>query len=142
MEFLTILIAIWTYPIIGFLLFRLTKGKTELRRRIFIVIFVLSGLAILGILTDISTTLTELDWIILTLPFLTVVILLWWTQFQRNRTIKIVGVVLIAFVFLLSFLVGSVGFLGVGFVVGRFEKVNEEWFDDGLIYKEFSLGNA
>jgi len=141
-EFLTILIALWTYPIIGFLLFKLTAKRIGLRNNLFKVILVISGLAIFGIFTKISTTITELDWIIITVPFLSGIILLWWTQFQKNRIIKITGIIAMIFVFSIDYFSGTVGVLGVGFVVAEFETDNEIWFDNGLIYKETSLGNA
>jgi len=102
----------------------------------------MSGIAILGLLTKFSTTITELDWIIITLPFLAGIILLWWTQFQKNRIIKITGIIAMVLVFSVGYFSGTVGILGVGFVVGEFETNNEIWFDNGLIYKETSLGNA
>jgi len=141
-EFLTILIALWTYPIIGFLLFKLTKNRIGLRKMIFGLIFILSGFAILGLLTKFSTTVAELDWILITLPFLAGTILLWWTQFQKKRIIQITGIIAMVLVFSLGYFSGTVGILGVGFVVGEFETNNEIWFDNGLIYKETSLGNA
>lgn len=141
-ELLTILIALWTYPIIGFLLFILTKKKIDLRIKIFKVIFIISVLAILGLLTKISTTITELDWIIVTIPFLAATILLWWSQFQKSRIIKVIGIIAIIFVFSIGYFSGTVGLLGVGFVIGEFETSNEIWLDNGLIYKETSLGNA
>ena len=117
-ELLTILVAFWTYPIIGFLLFKLTKKRIDLRKKIFKVIFIISGLAILGLLTKFSTTITELDWIIITMPLLSGIILLWWTQFQKNRIIKITGIIVMTLVFSLGYFSGTVGILGIGFVVG------------------------
>lgn len=141
-EFLTILIALWTYPIIGFLLFILTRKKIELRKKIIKVVFIVSGLTILGVLTKVSTTITALDWILVTIPFLAGIILLWWTQFQKNRIFKITGIISMAIVFSLGYLSGTLGILGVGFVVGEYVTNNEQWFENGLIYKETSLGNA
>ena len=141
-EWLIILIALWTYPIIEYLLFFLTKKKIDLRKKIFKVIFIISVLAIVGLLTKISTTITELDWIIITIPFLAVTILLWWSQFQKSRIIKITGIIAMIFVFGIGYLSGTVGALGVGFVIEEFETSNEIWLDNGLIYKETSLGNA
>lgn len=141
-EFSIILVALWTYPIIGYLLFIITKKSKYLRKRVFQVIFIIAGLAILGLLTKISTTITKLDWIIVTFPFLAGTILLWWTQFQKKRIIKITGIIVLGIVFFLSYFTGTVGILGVGFVVAEYETNNETWFDNGLIYKETSLGNA
>ncbi len=141
-EWLIILIALWTYPIIGYFLFFLTKKKIELRKKIFKVILTISILAILGILTNISTTITALDWIIITIPFLAVTILLWWTQFQTSKSIKIIGTIAMIFVFGAGYLSSTIGALGVGFVIEEFETSNEIWLDNGLIYKEIILGNA
>ena len=40
------------------------------------------------------------------------------------------------------YFMGSVGLLGVGFGIGHYLTDYEKWYDNGLIYKEASLGNA
>lgn len=47
-----------------------------------------------------------------------------------------------AFTFGLGYISGTVGALGVGFVVAEYDTDTEKWLGDGLIYKETSLGNA
>ena len=45
-------------------------------------------------------------------------------------------------VFGFSYFISTVGILGVGFAIAKFETEKETGFDHGLIYKELSLGNA
>ena len=42
----------------------------------------------------------------------------------------------------LGYLAGSIGILGVGFVIGYSLTDSEKWFENGVIYKESALGNA
>lgn len=101
-----------------------------------------SLLALLGILTNISTTLLEINWALITAPYLFVCSLLWWTQFQSKQIIKILGIIVMFIVFGIGYLSGSIGALGVGFVTAEHDYDYKKWFDNGLIYKEYSLGNA
>jgi len=45
-------------------------------------------------------------------------------------------------VFGVGYLSGTIGALGVGFVVGEYDTEYEEWLGGGIIYKESTLGNA
>jgi len=137
-----IIFALWLYPLAGFLLFKLTNRKLNLRRNILKVIILLTGIAILGQWTKISTTLSTLDWIIITAPFLLCCSVLWWTLYQPNKIIKTFGAIAMLVVFGFSYFISTVGILGVGFAIAKFETDKETWFDHGLIYKELSLGNA
>lgn len=42
----------------------------------------------------------------------------------------------------IGYLSGTIGALGVGFVTAELEADREKWLGNGVIYKEFSLGNA
>jgi hypothetical protein len=141
-SWLIILFALWTYPVIGFFIFRLTKNKLDIRKKIVYTIGLFSILALLGIFSNTSTTLLEINWVIITTPYLFVCSLLWWTQFQQRQIIKIFGIIAMFIVFGGGYLSGSIGALGVGFVTAEHDCDYEKWFDNGLIYKEYSLGNA
>jgi hypothetical protein len=124
------------------ILLRQTKDKPVIRKRVFYVSFLLTGLSLFGLLTNISTTLSALDWILVSSCYLTVSFVLWWTQFQGNKLLKILGILAMIFIFGLGYLLGTIGALGVAFAVGEYETDTERWLGDGLIYKESSLGNA
>ena len=141
-SWLIILFGLWTYPIISSILLRLTKNKPTVRKQIFYVSFILTGLSLLSLLTNISTTLSELDWLLVSSIYFSASLVLWWTQFQTNKFLKIIGVIIMVFTFGLGYISGTVGALGVGFVVAEYETDTEKWLGDGLIYKETSLGNA
>jgi len=140
--FLIILFGLWTYPIISFIVLRLTKNRLALRRQLIISSGILTVLALLGLQTNISTTLSELDWLIVSTIYLTISLVLAWTQFQKNKILKVLGIIAMALVFGVGYLSGTIGALGVGFVVGEYDTEYEEWLGDGIIYKESTLGNA
>lgn len=142
MEFLIILFALWAYPIISLLFFFATKNRLGLRKKVFTASCILTTLSILSLLTDISTTLSELDWIILSTIYFTISFGLMWTQFQRNKLLKILGGVSLFVVFSFGYLSGTIGALGVGFIVGEHDTEYEKWLGNGIIYKESLLGNA
>jgi len=140
--FLIILIGLWTYPIISFIVLWLTKNRLELRRQLIIASSILTALAFFGLATNISTTLSELDWLIVSTIYLTISLTLAWTQFQKNKILKVFGIIAMVLVFGVGYLSGTIGALGVGFVVGEYDTEYEEWLGGGIIYKESTLGNA
>ena len=142
MRFWLIIFALWTYPVVSFLLFILTKRKLEIRKHILKVFALLTGVALFGLVTNISTTSSAIDWILVTVPFLMACSVLWWTLFQSNKTIKVLGAIGMLLVFGFGYFSSTVGILGVGFIISEYETDREIWFEDGLIYKEFNLGNA
>lgn len=140
--FLIILFGLWTYPIISFIVLWLTKNRLELRSQFLIISSLLTVLAFIGLLTNISTTLSELDWFIVSTIYLTASFALAWTQFQKNKIWKVIGIIAMVLVFGVGFLSGTIGALGVSFVVGEYDTEYEEWLGDRIIYKESTLGNA
>jgi hypothetical protein len=141
-KFLIILIGLWTYPIISFIVLWLIKNRLELRRQLIIASAILTALAFFGLATNISTTLSELDWLVVSTIYLTISLALAWTQFQKNKILKVLGIIVMVLVFGVGYLSGTIGVLGVSFVVGEYDTEYEEWLADGIIYKESILGNA
>jgi hypothetical protein len=142
MAFLIILLGLWAYPIISLLLIQFTKKRLSLRKPVFVVSSVLTLLALFGLLTNISTTLSELDWVIFSTIYFTISLVLVWTQFQKNKLLKVLGFIAMFIVFAFGYLSGTIGALGVGFVVGEYDTEYEKWLGNGIIYKESLLGNA
>jgi len=141
-EFIIILVAIWTYPIIGFLLFRFTKTNEIIRNRIIGTVTGISITAVIGYLVNVSSTSTELDWLFFTIPYLLISIFLWWAFYHNTKAIKSLAVFGMALIFGLGYFLGSVGILGIGLGIGDYQTDSETWYDNGFIYKETSLGNA
>ncbi len=142
MAFIIILTGIWFYPIIGFLLVWLTRKRLKLRKKIFYFLIISSVLAILGIITNISTTSTFVDWLFVSFIYLTISFVLWWSQFIKNNLIKILGIIAISLTFSIGYILGSVGIIGLGFAISGTESINSKWIGNSLIYKEIPLGNA
>lgn len=142
MEFLIVLIGLWSYPILSFIVIRLTKKRLKLRKLIITTSAIFTVLAFLGLLSGISTTLSELDWIIVSTIYLTISFILVRTQFQQNKIIKITGMIAMVIVFGIGYVSGTVGILGIGFIVNDYKVEYTKCLENGIIYKEMSLGNA
>lgn len=140
--FLIILFGIWTYPIISFIVLWLTKNQLVLRKKLLITSSILTVLAFLGFLSNISTTLSNLDWLLVSTIYLTISLALAWTQFQKNKILRVLGIIAMLLVFGVGYLSGTIGAVGVGFIVGEYDTEYEKWLGDGIIYKESILGNA
>ena len=140
--FTIIILGLWTYPILTLILLRLTKNRPKARKIIYYTSFIMTGLALFGMMTNISTTLSAIDWILVSSIYLTIALLLGWTQFQSRKWIEIIGIVLMFLVYGIGYLSSTVGIIGIGFIIGEYETSNESWLKDGLIYKETPLGNA
>jgi hypothetical protein len=109
------------------------------------VLMVLGGLTVITIIAawfGISFVNETLDWVFITIPFLFFCVLVWRTLFLKGRIGRILGIVLMVIVFGIGYLSGSIGALGVGFVTASMESDFTSVYDDGIIYKEYSLGNA
>lgn len=140
--FLIILIGLWTYPVISFIVLWLTENRLVLRRQLIIASVFLTVLAFFGLATNISTTLSELDWLVVSTIYLSISLALAWTQSQKNKILKVFGFIAMVLVFSVGYLSGTIGILGVAFVVGEYDTEYEEWLGDGIIYKESTSGNA
>ena len=140
--FFIILFGLWAYPILSFLFFRFTKSKPHVRRLVLIVSVLVTLLSILGLLTQVSTTVSTLDWLIISLIYLTISLALVWTQFQRLKVVRVIGIILMPLIFGLGYLSGSIGALGVGLIIGHYETQYENWLGDELIYKERITGTG
>ena len=139
---LIILLALWTYPIASLVVVHLTRNKPELRKKIIKVCIILNVVTTLSLLTNISTTLKEFDWVILTSFYFTTSLLIWLLYHHKNIILKVLSVLLMICIFGAGYILGTVGALGVGFVTAEFSPREEIWLGDGIILKETLLGNA
>lgn len=142
MTWIITLISLWTFPIISFLIFDLTKKRIDSRKQILRTLLLINCIAAFGLLTNISTTSIEIDWIILSTLYLTLFTLLWLLFELKSKVLKVLATIIMVFVFGLNYLSATVGILGVGFITNDYTPEVEKWLGNGLIYKETSLGNA
>jgi hypothetical protein len=140
--FLIILIAIWTFPILTLILVRLTRNNARWKKRIIKIVLGITSLTILGLVFNFSTTIKELDWILVTSVYFSICLILWVVFFFTNKIVKVLATIAMILVFGFGYLSGTIGFIGVGFVVGAYDTTYEKWLGDGLIYKETPIGNA
>jgi hypothetical protein len=142
MTWLIILIALWTYPIITLVLARLTKNRIIFRKRLIKITLIVTGLSIFGLITNISTTIKAVDWILVTSIYFSTCLFLWLSYYHFNKILRILAIVGMIGVYTVGYISGTIGALGVGFVIGEYDTKTDKWIGDGLIYKETPLGNA
>jgi len=142
MAFLITLYALWTYPIATLLFYLFTKRRPALRRIVLIGNLIIVLITFFGILTNISTTLSELDWLLVTSIYLLFCLCIWQMWFQSKGFIKLISLLAMIGVLGFCYLMGTIGILGVGFVTAEYEADTQHWLDSELIYKEYTLGNA
>ncbi|HCW07501.1 MAG TPA: hypothetical protein DGG95_09080 [Cytophagales bacterium] len=138
---LIVLISLWVFPIVTFFLVKWSKNS-KIENKIIVIISGVILLTTISLLTEISTRSIETDWIFLTSYYLGICYFLWRIVNLKSKLVKILGYVLITITFSVGYLSGTIGVLGVGFVVSEFEPSKEDKLDSNLIYKETNLGNA
>lgn len=140
--FFIVLGALYIYPIIGYFLLYFTRNKPRLIKQFLGISIAVSTLTALSLWLKFSTTFTTVNWLLLTTFYLTAALILWWTQFQPLKWLKIIGTILMIFTFGIGYLSSSLGILGVGFAVASYENSVEKQLGHGLTYKDQILGNA
>jgi hypothetical protein len=133
---------IWFYPFISYFMIRFTKNNELITRKLIYSTFIISGLTFVGLLTQLSFTISSINYFFVSSLYLSICHLLNFTQFQENKIVKILGSIGSFLVFGFGFIVGSIGLLGLGFILGDVDVDYEKWLGNGIIYREFYLGNA
>jgi hypothetical protein len=141
-SWLTVLIALWTYPIITFIIVKITINKSQFKRAVNISTAIITILTLLGLVFNVSTTIKLIDWIALTSTYFSVCLILWYSFFSKMKLIKILSILGMVVVFGIGYISSTFGILGVGFVLGEYDTSVETRISKNLIYKETSLGNA
>ncbi|MEH3111884.1 hypothetical protein [Pedobacter terrae] len=136
------LTALWAYPILSLIFFALTKRKPKTRKWLISISIALTVLTTLALLFKVSTISVPLNWLLVSGFYLSLSLILWWSQFQPNKFLKIIGTFLMISTFGIGYLSGTLGILGVGFIVADFESDAEKKLSNGIIYREHSIGNA
>jgi hypothetical protein len=140
--FLITLISLWINPVLGFILARVTKNKSRPRRYITLIFAAIFIIQIISILFDITFTSITVDFIFTSIFYLGICFTIWVIVFHNKKILKVVGIILAVVIFSINYLSGTVGILGVGFVLYDWETNQEIKLEDNLIYKEVSLGMA
>ncbi|MFT3824327.1 MAG: hypothetical protein QM731_10425 [Chitinophagaceae bacterium] len=134
--------ALFLYPVITYLFLQRTKNKPRARKLLFTISFITVALVALGLLLNISFTISVVDWFLLTSFYFVICLVFWWFYMQSSIISRIIGGIGLVLFCGTGYLIAVYGFLGIGFVVGRYETHTEKWLPDGLIYKDQILGNA
>lgn len=140
--FTIILTGLLLYPVLGLFLILLTKRKNGIQKMLLYTLSSLSVIALFGLWTNISTTCFVVDWILVSIIYLTICCSLWKIVFLKGYIYKIMGVFCMYLFFGLGYMMGTIGILGLGLSIGKDVPDYEKRISKNLIYREYRMGNA
>ena len=105
-------------------------------------IFVVTGLVLMAGLFNISTTLSGLNWFLVTVPYLSISCLFWSLQGQKRKVVKYSITAVMICVFGIGYLLSTLGILGLMFIIGDYDSIKKVTLSDDLTCSITFLGNA
>ncbi len=130
-------------PIIGYLIYYLTANALGIRTILLGGIYGLSILVVLAILSNIITTSSNLNWVLVGILYFAICCLLWGFYFNTPKggmkTFSLIGMVL---VYGVGYLLGTLGFVILWYIMSDFTLYQEEDLGHGLVYQERSITGA
>jgi hypothetical protein len=142
MQTLIILFSLWFYPVFAKVSMVLTKGDQYRRNRIAYISSGISGLVILAICFNISTTSLVVNYLLLSIIYYTISFLLLLAYSSKDKATKIISGIAMFCVFGLGYLVSTIGMLGVMMASGDAEPIRTIKFSDNIIYRQYGSGGA
>lgn len=130
------------YPVLSLLLILLTRKKNCVQKKLLYVFSSLSAITLFGLWMDISTTCFVVDWILVSIIYLTVCCFLWKIVFLKGYVYKITGIILMCLFFGLGYMMSTIGIIGTGLIIEQEVPDYEKWISENLIYREYRRGNA
>lgn len=136
------LITFWIYPILAWMLLRITKNKPRGRKILFFSVFSVTFITLTGLSLDIIFRFSAINYILFSLLYLTISLIIWWLCYRKKAWLKVIGCILFFAVFGIGYFMSTVGFVGLGLILGNYIPINEEKMSEKISYKEIYLGNA
>ncbi len=108
--YIIVTVSLVVYPILAWLIFKYTENHLQLRKKIELVVFVITFIILTPLLARIITVDENANWILSTFMYLPVSILLRMIQHQPNKVISRIATVLLSIIHLGGYLLCIVGF--------------------------------
>jgi hypothetical protein len=140
--FYTALFSLVANPIIGMALVKGSKHRPDQQKKLMRVSVGVLAFVSLALFVDVSTSSDAADWLFLGLFHLAVCVLLWLGTSLKNKVSSISSTILLVFVFGLSYLLSTIGLLGLAFIMDNFEPSRSIRINNSIIYREYGRGNA
>ncbi|MBO0932172.1 hypothetical protein [Fibrella aquatilis] len=140
--FIIVIFGFWFYPLLAYVAIRATADQPGTRQLLLWISFIVSGLAIIGLITGITTTLSLLDWFMLVSLYWTVSLLIWILRTERGKKGHYLAGIAQLSIFGAGYVFSTAGFTALGFMVAAHVPTDVRNVGDGLIYKEVPYGNA
>lgn len=140
--FYIVISSLLLYPIFGWAVIYFTKNKPMLRKKF---LFISGGAALLIIMSStfsLVTTSSNLNWFLLTFPFLFVCLLLWTGRGISNIVIRRLCILLMEVIFGLGYMLSTVGFLFTLIAVSDCDTDQRKRLSDSIVYFERNVGQG
>lgn len=140
--FIIVIFAFWFYPLLAYVAVRATTDKPIERYYLLWTTNSLGALAIIGLITGITTTSILLDWFLLMSIYGSACLMIWIYRTERGQKARYLAGIAQLSVFGIGYVFSTAGFLAVGFMVEAHVPTDIRNIDNNLIYKEIPYGNA
>lgn len=140
--FIIVIFAFWFYPLLAYTAIRATAERPTKRRYLLWTTYLLSGLALLGLSTGITTTSILLDWFLLMSIYASACLLIWIYRMEGGQKEHYLAGIAQLSIFGMGYVFSTAGFLAIGFMVEAHVPTDIRTIDTNLVYKEIPYGNA
>ena len=140
--FIIVIFAFWSYPLLAYVAITATADQPGPRQFLLWTTNTLAGLAIIGLITGITTISSLLDWFLLMSIYGSACLMIWIYRTERGRKAHYLAGIAQLSIFGMGYVFSTAGFLAVGFMVEAHVPTDVRNIDNGLIYKEIPYGNS
>ena len=136
------LIFLWLNPVIGVLLVHQTKKRLDTRQKMVRIFCGITIIVLVGLLTNISIAFIEFDWLLFGILHLSICFFIWLGWYHKKLVLMIVSLTFMIPIFLIGYILSTVGILGLGFITAEYEPSKSLRINNNTVYKEYRIGNA
>jgi hypothetical protein len=140
--FYTIIISLLLYPVLGWIVVFFTKDKRPLLRKLLIVSGGMSFAIVLASVMGVITISSGVNWLLLTIPYLFLCLLLWTGKRWGSQLFKRLSNLLMIIVFGIGYLLSTIGSLFTLFAVSDLDTDQRLSLSKNLIYFERNIGQG
>lgn len=130
------------FPLLGKFLLTKTLDFPKLRKPIILMLCLTTLVTLISIETHFATISENVNWLFVTLMYLTLAVLLWWMESASGMVVKKIGVISRYVIFGIGYFIAVFGFFFILMASEELEPDQTIWLDKNLIYIERNIGQG
>ena len=142
MIFYITIISLFFCPIISFIMIILFRKKKILLMKVKSISLFIVLIQLVSFFTEITFVNQVVDFLFLSIFYLAIWIILWSINDNKTSVFYHFRNTLVLLLVILNYLICTVGFIGIGLILGDKESKNKTSFNNNIVCKEYNLGNA